>query len=68
MVTALFPIKSVASLTSKQLNCSSHPLGDFDDKPAQGGETDDPEKHDRDHCLTLRISQEVYDVSRGCSK
>jgi hypothetical protein len=68
MVTALFPIKSVASLTSKQLHGSSHPLGDFDDKPAQCGETNDPEKHDRDHRRTRRILQESYDVSAGCSK
>ena len=31
----------------------SHPLGDFEDEPAEDGDTDAPEKHDRDHSLLL---------------
>ena len=31
----------------------SHPLGDFEDEPAEDGEVDAPEKHDRDHSLLL---------------
>ena len=31
----------------------SHPLGDFEDEPAEGGEADAPEKHDRGHSLLL---------------
>ena len=28
-------------------------LGDFEDEPAEDGDTDAPEKHDRDHSLLL---------------
>jgi hypothetical protein len=35
----------------------SHPLGDLEDKPAEGREADAPEKNDRDHCLRFLILQ-----------
>jgi hypothetical protein len=31
----------------------SHPLGDFEDEPAEDGDADAPEKHDRDSLLLL---------------
>ena len=31
----------------------SHPFGDFEGEPAEDGDTDAPEKHDRDHSLLL---------------
>jgi hypothetical protein len=48
------------------LCCSvpSHPFGDFKDKPAQGSEADDPEKHDRHHRLPFLFLQDTYALSR----
>ena len=42
---------------------SSHPLGDFEDEPAEDGDADAPEEHDRDHSLLLFL-HDVYGLSR----
>jgi hypothetical protein len=42
----------------------SHPLGYFEDKPAEGSEADGPEKHDRDHDLPLSFLHDTYDLGR----
>ena len=42
------PTSYVADLTARRAAIASHPLGDFEDKPAEDGDTDAPEKHDRD--------------------
>jgi hypothetical protein len=44
MVTTLFLIGPAAEPAS-DAGASSHPFGDLEDKPAQGGEADAPEKH-----------------------
>jgi hypothetical protein len=36
--------------------------GDFEDEPAEGGEADAPEKHDRDH--SFFFLHDAYDLSR----
>jgi hypothetical protein len=44
MVITLFLVRSSAEPAS-EAGASSHPFGDLEDKPAQGGEADTPEKH-----------------------
>src|SRR5271163_5008265 len=42
----------------------SHPLGDFEDEPAEGSEADAPEKHDRGHSLLpFAFFQDAYDFN-----
>jgi hypothetical protein len=40
-----------------------HSLGDFEDEPAQTGETQAPKNHDRDHRLDPCFLQEGYDFT-----
>jgi hypothetical protein len=40
-----------------------HSLGDFEDEPAQTGETQAPENHDRDHRLDPYFLQDDYEFT-----
>jgi hypothetical protein len=58
-----FLLNSVAGSASGGGSAASHPLGNFEDEPAETGEAQTPKNHDRDHRLDPYFSQDDYEFT-----
>jgi hypothetical protein len=63
IVTTFFPLEFRCLASVGRPIRPSHPLGDFEDEPAENGEAQTPKKHHDDHRQALYFLQDDYDLS-----
>jgi hypothetical protein len=64
IVTALSSGIWLRGQRRKDESVSSHPLGDFEDEPAQTGEAQAPKNHHHDHRLDLSFYRMITSLPR----